>query len=71
MFSATVHGCSEYGQCVNYPGGHECRCLPGYTGDGRDCRSESRTPGRVQGADEAAPHTVKLVQSSAESLLSC
>lgn len=27
--------CHAQGQCVNVPGSYSCKCLPGYTGDGK------------------------------------
>lgn len=29
--------CSENAQCINTPGGYNCRCYPGYEGDGYSC----------------------------------
>ena len=29
------HSCHAQGQCVNVPGSYSCKCLPGYTGDGK------------------------------------
>jgi len=30
-------GCSALATCTNTPGGAQCACLPGYTGDGLIC----------------------------------
>ncbi len=31
-------GCDrDHGECTNTPGGFDCRCAPGYNGDGRTC----------------------------------
>lgn len=27
--------CHAQGQCINVMGSYDCRCLPGYTGDGQ------------------------------------
>ena len=29
------YSCHAQGQCVNVPGSYSCKCLPGYTGDGK------------------------------------
>ena len=29
------YSCHAQGQCVNVPGFYSCKCLPGYTGDGK------------------------------------
>jgi len=29
--------CSEFANCTNFEGGHNCTCYPGYTGDGFTC----------------------------------
>ena len=29
------YSCHAQGQCVNVPGSYCCKCLPGYTGDGK------------------------------------
>ncbi|XP_031571336.1 protein kinase C-binding protein NELL2-like, partial [Actinia tenebrosa] len=31
------HNCSLYAECTNEPGSFQCRCLPGYLGDGVSC----------------------------------
>ena len=33
--------CSADASCSNTPGGFACDCLPGYDGDGVDCRGRS------------------------------
>lgn len=33
--------CSESAECMNTPGGYECRCYPGYYGNGYECISTS------------------------------
>lgn len=32
------HSCSKHSECVNARGGHFCRCLPGWIGDGKTCK---------------------------------
>lgn len=32
------HACLEHSECVNTRGSYFCRCLPGWTGDGKTCK---------------------------------
>ena len=34
-------GCSALATCTNTPGGAQCACLPGYTGDGLICTGKT------------------------------
>lgn len=36
--------CSVSADCVNKPGSFECKCRPGYTGDGINCDGKSAPP---------------------------
>jgi len=33
--------CSQFATCSNVPGGYECSCWPGYTGNGFHCAGVS------------------------------
>lgn len=32
-----THDCSANADCVNTEGSYSCKCLPGFTGDGKQC----------------------------------
>ena len=32
-----TNNCSSKAECLNYYGGFECKCLPGFSGDGIFC----------------------------------
>ena len=37
--------CHAKAQCVNVPGSYSCRCLPGFTGDGKNNCNKSKISG--------------------------
>ena len=39
--------CSANADCVNNPGSFECKCRPGFTGDGIDCDGKSAPPSLI------------------------
>ena len=44
LFSANRLGCSDNADCINTAGSYECRCKPGFYGDGRNCFSKILDP---------------------------
>jgi len=40
-------GCSLHATCTNTIGSYTCHCLPGYTGDGKDCHGKSQQFSKV------------------------
>lgn len=38
-----TNNCSSKAECLNYYGGFECKCLPGFSGDGIFCTGKLET----------------------------
>ncbi len=42
------HSCHAQAQCVNVPGSYKCRCLTGYTGDGKSNCTKGKLNGFIK-----------------------